>query len=236
VPASTSTATLPGKVFEAGPTHTSGAGPNDLAYRSYAPPAIGAQTVVNGTGIAWSNTRGAFVVGSTLFYGLADGTLHKAAFNGTSVGTSSVVDPYDDPAWANVATGSGQTYRGTKSGYYGELAGVTAAFYSDGRLYYAQSGKNALHWRYFSPDSGIVGGAENAVTGGNFANIAGAFLSGSRLYYATAGDGALHSVAFSDGGTNGANPSVNAATDTVVSGPARDGRDWRSRSMFLSAD
>ena len=189
--------------------------------------------MVANTGITWSNTRGAFVVGSTLFYGLTNGTFNEASFNGTTVGASSAIDPYDDPAWDDVQTGSGQTYRGTKSGYYGELPSVTSAFYSDGRLYYTMSGHGSLYWRYFTPDDGIVGGQEFTATGGNFSQAAGAFLSGSTLYYASATDGSLHSVAFSNGGTNGLTPSVNTATDTIVSGPSRDGNDWRSRSMFL---
>ena len=233
LPASTAVPALPGDIYEAGPTNSTGAGPDDLAYRSDAPPAFGAQTVVPATGIAWSNTRGAFVVGPTLFYGLSDGTFHKASFNGTTVGPSSVVDPYDDPVWDNVQNGSGQTYRGVPSGYYSDLASVTGAFFSDGRLYYSQTNRAGLHWRYFTPDSGIVGTTEFSVPGGEFAAVAGIFRSGPLIYYATTVSGSLHSVAFTDGGTNGADPSVNLATDVIISGPGIDGRDWRSRSMFL---
>ena len=233
-PASTSTASLPGNVYEAGPTNSSTAGPNDLAYRNYSPPNIGAQTTVANTGVTWSNTRGAFVLGSTIFYGQTDGTFREASFNGTTVGASSSIDPYDDPAWDNVQTGSGQTYQGVKSGYYGEINNVTGAFYSDGRLYYSLSGRTSLYWRYFTPDSGIIGGTEFTASGGNFLQVSGMFLSGSTLYYARSIDGTLHSVSFSNGGTNGTNPSV-SGTDTVVSGPLIDGRDWRSRSMFLYA-
>jgi hypothetical protein len=235
VPSSTATAALPADIYQAGPTNSTSAGPDDLAYRSYAPPAFGVQTVVAGTGIAWSQTRGAFLVGSTLFYGLNDGTFHKATFNGTTVGASSVIDPYDDPAWDNVENGSGGTYRGLPSAYYGELHSVTGAFYSDGRLYYSQTDQAELHWRYFTPDSGIVGGTEFAVPGGTFAGVAGLTRSGSTIFYATTASGSLHSVAFSDGGTNGANPYVNLSTDRRISGPSIDGRDWRSQGLFLYA-
>ncbi len=235
VPASAAVPALPANIYEAGPTNSTHAGVDDLAYRSYAPPAYGPQTVVPGTSIPWSNTRGAFVLASTLFYGLSDGTFHKASFNGTTIGASSVVDPYNDPVWANVQTGSGQTYRGTPSGYYAELSTVTGAFYSDGRLYYSQTNRAGLHWRYFTPDSGIVGTTEFSVPGGIFANVAGVFHSGSTIYYATTASGSLHSVAFTDGGSDGADPSVDISTDRVISSPSLDGRDWRSRGMFLYA-
>ncbi len=234
LPASTATAALPANVYEAGPTSGgTPAGPADLAYRAYSGSTIGALTAVRNTGIDWSTTRGAFMVGPTIFYGTADGAFHKAGFDGKTVGTPVSIDPYDDPTWDGVETGSGNTYDGIKSGYYGELANVTGAFYSDGRLYYTQRGSINLFWRYFTPDSGIVGGQEFTVSGANLANIAGAFLSGSTLYYADGTDGSLHTVAFSNGGTNGATPSVNMSADSTVSGPAIDGKDWRARGMFL---
>ncbi|MBE7163551.1 MAG: hypothetical protein INR72_20115, partial [Williamsia herbipolensis] len=107
------------------------------------------------------------------------------------------------------------------------------AFYADGRMYYTLSGRSSLYYRYFSPDSGIVGATEFTATGGNFGSVAGMFLSGSTLYYADS-SGNLHSVAFSDGGTNGQNPSVDTTTDTVVSGPSVDGNTWGARSLFAA--
>jgi hypothetical protein len=203
-----------------------------LAYRAMSGAKIGPLTTVPTTGITWGSTRGAFMVGSTIFYGDTSGNFWQASFNGTTVGTPAAVDPYDDPAWDNVQTGSGQTYQGVKSGYYSELPNVTGAFYSDGRLYYSLLGQTSLFWRYFSPDSGGIGGQEFTVSGGDFSSIAGMFLSGSSLYYASRSDGTLHSVAFSNGGTNGATPSVAPSTDTIMSGPAIDGNDWRSRGLF----
>ena len=239
VPASTTKTALPADIYEAGPTNSTTSGVDDLAWRSYAAPTttggaptIGAQTTVANTGVTWSSTRGAFMVGGTIFFGSTDGNFYRATFNGQTVGTPVVIDPYDDPTWDNVQTGSGQTYQGVKSGYYSEISSVTGAFYSDGRLYYAQSGVTALHWRYFSPDSGAVGATEYTVTGGSFANIAGMFVSGSTLYYASS-TGHLHSETYSDGGTNGLTPTVTTSTDKTVSGPTVDGRDWRAQGMFL---
>ena len=210
---------------------------SDLAYRSYSGSSIGALTTVPDTGVDWSTTRGAFMVGSTIFYGAvdpktADQKFYKATFDGKKVGAPVAIDPYDDPTWDGVDTGSHNTYDGVKTGYYSELANVTGAFYSDGRLYYSQYGSSNLYWRYFSPDSAIIGGQEFTVTGASFPNTAGEFLSGSTLYYANRADGSLHTVAFSNGGTNGTTPSVDMTTDRTVSGPAVDGNDWRAHGLF----
>ena len=232
-PASEATTALPANVYEAGPTNTPNAGANDLAYRSDTGTTIGAQTVVPNTGISWSTTRGAFMVGSNIYYGsTTDGNFYSASFTGSSVSSPVAIDPYDDPLWDGVQTGSGQTYQGQKSGYYSEIPSVTGAFYSDGRLYYSLAGKSTLRWRYFTPDSGAIGGTEFTVPGGSFGSISGMFLSAGKIYYANSADGTLHTVSFSDGGTNGINPTV-FGTDTVVSGPGTDGNDWRSQSMFL---
>ena len=236
IPASTATSALPANIFEAGPTNSTGAGANDLAYRYYAPPSIGAQTVVSGTGITWSNTRGAFLVGSTLFYGLGDGTFHRASFNGTTVGASSVIDPYDDPTWDDVQTGSGQTYRGVASAYYGELNSVTGAFYSDGRLYYSQTNtsrpalallragqrhrrRHRVHrpGRHLLQRGRHVPLRRNAVLRRRPPVV---LCTRSRSPTAARTAPTRRST---------------FATDTVMSGPGLDGRDWRSRSMFLSA-
>ena len=232
-PLSEATTALPANVYEAGPTNSTVAGVNDLAYRSDTGTTIGMQTVVPNTGISWSTTRGAFMVGSNIYYGsTTDSNFYSASFTGSTMGAPVAIDPYDDPYWDGVQTGSGQTYQGQKSGYYNEIPSVTGAFYSDGRLYYSLAGKTTLRWRYFTPDSGAIGGTEFTVPGGSFGSISGMFLSAGKIYYANSADGTLHTIGFSNGGTNGLNPSV-SGTDTVVSGPLIDGNDWRSQSMFV---
>ena len=198
---------------------------DDLDYRAMSGSKIGDLTTVPNTGVSWSTTRGAFMVGSYIYYATTDGTFHRATFNGSTVGAAQLVDPYNDPFWSTVNTGSGQTYRGVVPGYYAEIPNITGAFYSGGKLFYTQSGNNNLFWRWFSPDSGIIGAQEFSTPAPTLANIAGMFLSGSTLYYVTRADGNLHSVAFANGAPTG--------SDTVVSGPGIDGRDWRARSLFL---
>jgi PKD repeat protein len=204
---------------------TTGAAQDELAYHAISGSAIGARTVVPSS-VAWGSTRGAFMVGKTVFYGTTDGTFHRAGFDGRTVGTPSTIDPYHDPAWSSVQTGSGQTYDGTSPTFYGELPQVTGAFYSAGRVYYSVAGQSALYSRWFSPDSGIVGSDEFTTAGADFSDIAGMVLSGSTLYYAKRSNGTLHSMSF-------ANATPDAGTDTVVSGPALDGNDWRARGLFL---
>ncbi len=136
---------------------------NDLDYIPVSATQTGAVTTVPNTGIQWGSTRGAFVAGNSIFYGSTDGNFYQASFNGTKVGTPVAIDPYNDPAWENVSTGSGQTYQSIEPSYYGELPSVTGAFYTNGRLYYTLLGQSTLYWRYFTPESGIIGATENTV-------------------------------------------------------------------------
>jgi PKD repeat protein len=53
------------------------------------------------------------------------------------------------------------------------------------------------------------------------------FLSGNNLYWASKVDGTLHRDAFAAGALSG---------DTIVSGPAVDGNDWRSRAMWVDSN
>jgi hypothetical protein len=185
-------------------------------------------TLANPGAITWSQVRGSFLVGNTLFYGWSDGNLYKRSFDGKVFGAATLVDPYQDPAWNNVQTGSGQTYEGVPVDMYGaEMQDVTGMVYTGGRIYYSLLGQSALHWRYFNPDDGIIGSVEFTAGGtSDLSAVSGMFLAGGRLYYASSADGALHSVAFDNGAPD-------ATTDTVVSGPSLDGNDWRTRGMFL---
>lgn len=226
-PASTGTTALPADIWAAaGTAPDSGVTAGGLSYRASDGTRFGPSTASSDTSINWANTRGAFMVGPSLFYGLTDGSFNRAAFTASGAGASSAVDPYDDPKWDSVQTGSGQTYQGVKSPYYAEIPSVTGAFYSAGKLYYTLSGRTALYSRWFSPDSGTVGSAEFTSTAVDFSHVQGMFLSGSSLYWASSVDGSLHRLGFADG-------AADPTTDTVVSSPATDGHNWRASSLFL---
>ena len=213
---------VPGKLYSAGPTNSGSV--DALNYHTVNGSTFG-PTVTVASSISWSSTRGVFAAGSRLFWGSA-GSFFEASFNGTTVGTPAVLDPYDDPAWDNVDTGSGQTYQGVRSDYYTELPSVTGAFFSNGRLYYSLAGKAALYWRYFEPESGVIG-AQEFHNGSAFQNVAGMVLSGSTLYYANKNDGTLHTVPFSNGSVG--------KGDKAISGPKTNGIDWRARSLFIDS-
>ena len=195
-----------------------------FVYRQFNGTTAGATTTAAASTTTWSQLRGAFMAGNQLFYGWTDGNLYRRTFDGTTLGAPTLVDPYEDPKWANVQTGSGQTYLGVKASLYGsEMANVTGMVYSAGRLYYTLVGQPTLYYRYFTPESGVVGSDEFTAGGtADLSNVAGMFLSGGTLYYAARSDGSLHSVVFNSGAPVGASDHVaNAAVD------------WRAHGMFV---
>ncbi len=202
---------------------------DDVRVRSYdGAGAVGPTSTIGSGGTAWSQARGGFMINGTLYYGSTDAKLHQRTFNGTTFGPDSVVDPYNDPLWANVRTGSGDSvYRGNPSGFYGQLPNVTGMFFSGGRIHYTLFGDPKLYSRAFSPDSGIVGDPQVVVdTSIDWSDTSGLFVANGQLYWATRSDGNLHRAAFAGGYPD-------AGTATVVSGPGIDGNDWRSRVLFL---
>lgn len=191
--------------------------------------AVGApDPVADPNGTVWTGARNAFWVGGTVFYG-ADGALWRRTFNGTTFGAPELVDPYHDPYWDNVITNSGpagQTYVGATTGFYAEIPNVTGMFFSGGRLYYTLNGQNGLFWRWFTPDSGVVGADRFTVSGASgFADAGAVFVSGSTLYKVNRNTGDLAATDWVNG--------VPAATFTVRSGPAVDGVDWRAKAVFV---
>lgn len=201
-----------------------------LNARSFDGTTVGAARTV-ATDLDWNTVRAPVLIGGWLFYGKSNGTFWRRTFDGTAFGSEQQVDPYDDPAWSDVDTYSGQTYRGTLPDLYAQLAHLTTAFYSDGRLYYTVSGSSALYYRAFSPDSGIVFPTASTVAGVSLPQLSGAFLGGGKLWIVDSSTGALESLAFTPGTVSG--PATVSGTPTVVSGPSVDGVDWRARAIFL---
>ena len=189
---------------------------------------ITAQANVSTDTFDWSNVRNAVMVGHTLFYGQTDGYLYRRSFDGTSFGAATQVNPYLDPLWSTVETGSGaagQTYVGVLPTWYTQLSSVTGMFYANGRIYYTRSGQNSLYWRWFSPDSGIIGGIENTVSGGNitWSSTRGMFLDGANLYVVSSSNGQLLRIGFVNGAPTGTSTVANATLD------------WRGRAVFLAS-
>ena len=231
------TGTLPTDVYLAGrQTPTATAGVSDVVARYFTGTGVGADTAAPAGGVDWSRARGAFMAGNTLFYGYPNPAannayfLYRRTFDGVTFGPATVIDPYDDPYWSTVSTGSstGVTvlYRGALPAFYGQLPSVTGVFFQNGRLYYTRSGSAALYYRSFSVDSGVVGGVEYAVTSGGFSDVAGMFVAGGSLWWAAQSNGELRRIAFVSG-FPGHTPV------TASPGPAAGGRDWRARAMFL---
>lgn len=180
--------------------------------------------------IAWANVRGAVVIDNELFYATSDGQFIRRTFDGERYGPANAVDPYNDPKWMNVATGSGTSfYRGLKPSFYSEIPGVAGMAYQNDQLYYTRSGSSALYRRAFVPESGVMSQVVTQVPGFSALNVGGIFFNpaGDALYFANSVTGTLSRIGWDNGAVVG--------VARVVSGPLVDGVDWRSRALFLAA-
>lgn len=165
------------------------------------------------TAIDWSTVRGAFLLNGSVYYGRNDGSLYKRTFDKTSgaMGTERPVNLYDDPD------------DGTRIPF--AIANMTGMFYDPvlHRIYYTLFGDSRLFYRYFTPESDVVGALtfEADTNGVNFASAAGLTLASGRLFYGSSADGSLSSVAFSGG--------------RVAGGPAVVSSDgtWRYRAIMV---
>jgi Malectin domain len=171
----------------------------------------GAATTANST-FDWSTVRGAFLVNGALYYGLSDGGLYSRTFNTTTgaTGTPVTVNLYDDPD-----TGERIPFA---------IANLTGMFYDTvaHRVYYTVFGDSRLYYRYFTPESRVVG-AQTFTAGSNgvdFGGVAGMTLAGGKILYGSSKDGSLRSVTFGGGSVTG--------TPSVVSS---DGT-WKYRAIF----
>jgi hypothetical protein len=170
---------------------------------------VGAPSTVT-TGVDWSTVRGAFVVSGRLYTGHADGTMAVRDFDGTTAGFTTPIN-----------------LNGLTSTQF-PISRITGMFFWNGRLYYTLSGDTRLYYRWFTPESGVVGAdtfvASGATDGRNWSTVSGMTMASGRLVYATT-TGTLNAVDFTAG--------VPTGTATVISGPAVDGQSWQSRGLFV---
>jgi putative cell wall-binding protein len=209
------TGTLPGEVYQAGRLTSLNA--NDVVHRSFDGDVPGSTATLPPTGIAWSNARGAVMIRDVVYYGWSDGNFYSRTFDGMNFGPQTAVNTHD----LIVSLAS----------WHSDIPNITSMFFQGGRLYYTLSNSSSLFYRYFTPENRVVGTlrftASNSVAGVDFSQAGGAFLTGDKLYLANRITGALTRVDF-------VNSAPVAGTATVVSGPALDGADWRTRALFLS--
>ncbi|MBV9486701.1 MAG: PKD domain-containing protein [Frankiaceae bacterium] len=212
--APTTTGSLPGNVYLTG---GSGGSATVRAVRWDGSGTPSTPTSVGGAE-NFTSVRGVFEIGNTIYYGSTDGNFYQRHYDGRTFGAPTAIDPYDDPVWSTVATGSGQTYRGLKPTFYSELSSLTSMFYWNGRVYYTLSGRSGMFWRWFEPDSGVMGADEFTVSDGlNWSHTAGAFLDGSTLYFADSSSHNLFKIPFVNGQATGtstlANSDINWASN-----------------------
>lgn len=210
------TGQLPGAVVLGGP-YTPATGYGDGAsYRWFDGAASTSVTRAIPAAAGWSSVRGATMIDSEVFSGTSDGRLQVRTVQGAGFGL-----PTDVPL-------------NNLTAFSTELRTMTGMAYDrrTGRLYFSLSGSTTLYYRYFSPQSRVVGADRftvPSVTGLDTGTIAGMFMVGNVLYAARGSDGALQAVTLESTG-------LVAGSVRVVSSPAIDGRDWRARALLVRTD
>jgi PKD repeat protein len=211
------TPTLPNDVYQV-KTGTAG-----IVKRSYTGSAFAAAQPVSSTGLTTANIRGAFMLNGYLYIAWSDGTFDRRTFDGSTYGTPEAVN-----------TGSQLT---AMTDWVSDITSMTGLFYDSGRLYFTKSGSSTLYYRYFTPESKVVGAqrltASANVTGIDFSQVRGMFVAGGSLYWSTPSND-LRKIGWAQGAQSGT-PVAGAAT--IVSSPTVDAYNWGSpRALFLFQD
>ena len=181
---------------------------------------FGAVETISGPGvdgINWTTVRDGFAqLGKLVYFGQSDAYFRRS-FNGsvfgsptnlsTSVGyvdNDRNLTPYDQP--------------------YG-VAEVVDAAYADGRIYYTKNDDSRLWWRWYSLESGIIGGFEFIASSANWNGATAIDVIGDWVYAAWA-DGKLYRMPVSGDTVN------YGAREVVDAGAA--GVNWASVGALFS--
>jgi PKD repeat protein len=201
---------LPNDLYLAGPRSPAS---DTLSRTPYDGTTVGAPTALSNGGITWGTTnRGAFMLNGVLYAGWSDGSFSRRTYNGTTFGAATAINTGD--LLVNMAT------------WHSEVQSITGMFFDSGRIYYTLTGQSNLYYRYFTPESGVVGAARFAATGNvagiNFSQVTGMFVTPTSIYWASSVDGDLRRSGWSQA------TGVPTGTSTTVSTG-----EWRGRALFL---
>jgi hypothetical protein len=178
-----------------------------LLHRTFDGTAAGAPSQLATTGTDWTRARGSWLTNGRIYSFWDDGRFYSRSFNGTTVGSSRL-----------------EFLHSLTTSQLPVLA-VTGTFYENGRLYYTLRGDDRLLYRYFTPESGILGAetyvASPATDGIGWGQVRGMTLASGTVYAAKA-DGNLYAV----GWTNGAPV---AGSPMLVDGTG----GWAAQGMFV---
>jgi beta-propeller uncharacterized protein DUF5122 len=197
----------------------------NLVRRSYNLTTFGPATTVP-AGVDWRNARGAFALNGRLYSGTSDGRLHMRTFDGTTAGAATDVNLHG----LEVAPPAAFTIPGTTQpipAFTTHLQNMTGMFFQNGRIYYTVQGDSRLYYRYFTPQSQVVGSnlfVASTGDGVDWAGVRGMTMASGRLIYATT-DGRLWRVGFGGGRPTGA--------VTQIGGPGVDAANWAARGLFV---
>ncbi|MEO9326139.1 hypothetical protein ABFT23_21795 [Nocardioides sp. C4-1] len=193
-------------------------GPDGLSRRRFDGRHAGAPQAAPDGGLRWGHVHGAFVVGPRLYVAHADGRLTVRSFDGTTYGPASTV--YTADALVPLR------------GWVDDVRQATGMFFDSGRVYFTRTGSDRLYYRYFSPQSGVVG-AERLVApavpaGVDLRQVRGMFVASGRFFWATP-DGVLHAAGWQRGAVSG---SV-VGPSSPASAPDGGGT-WNGRTLFVA--
>lgn len=172
--------------------------------------------------VNWDAVRGAFMLNGRVYLAQSDGSFVRRAFNGTTWGAAEPVDAQDElvvlQAWKS------------------DISSMTGMFFDFGRIYFTISGSDQLYYRYFNPESKVVGAARytasQSVSGLNYGSVRGMFLADDHLYWRTS-NGDLRRADWVRGAQSGR---ALGGTATLVSGPSNGGPSWDARAPFVFQD
>ena len=201
------TGSLPGNVYMGGQISPS---QNSLKHRAFDGTTAGGVVTDGTAGLDWTLVRGAFMINGRLYYGLStDGSFNRRSYNGVSLGSPTPINAADQLKFMTT--------------WHNQVKVLQGLFYANGRLYYTR-GDSALHYRYFNPESDIVGPDEFTAAGNlpgvSWSSVGGMFVDNGQLYFVNNSSGSLNRIAFAGGVPTGSASVVNSG-------------DWRARGVFL---